>query len=460
MSDSSSFLPRRRFLHQTGASVIAPAILTHAGLLRAQEKADSQETLRVGLVGCGGRGTGAAAQALGADYNSKLVACADVFANKIEGSIETLSQKFPDRVDVAPDKKFVGLDAYKDLLGCGVDVVILATPPGFRPVQFTAAVDAGKHIFIEKPMAVDPAGYRVCLEAVRKAKKKKLNVVAGFCWRYSTSRREAYDRVLNGELGRILSVFGTYYTGPVKPMPPADGRIEGMSDVEWQIANWYNFSWLSGDSLVEQAVHTVDKVCWAMGDKPPKFCLGSGGRQVAAEDGNIFDHFHAAWEWDDNVVCHVGSRQIKGCHNETRDVVRGDKGALIVGRGGAPFIDGEKRWRFRGEEKNMYDLEHEALFTAIRNGDVINDGERMMLSTLVAIMGREAAYTGQQISWEDITESMQDLAPDTLAWADAFEPTPMPQPGITKFIGPPEPEPKPETPGGGKAVPGKKKAKA
>ena len=440
MSDFLSPIPRRRFLHQSGASILGPAILTQAGLLRAQEKADSQETLRIGLVGCGGRGTGAASQALGADYNSKLVACADVFERQIDGSIQTLSQKFPDRVDVAPDKKFVGLDAYQKLLDCGVDVVILATPPGFRPQQFTAAVDAGKHIFIEKPMAVDPAGYRVCLDAVRKSKEKKLNVVAGFCWRYSTSRGEAYDRVLNGEIGRVNSVFGTYYTGPVKPMTEASGRAPGMSDVEWQIANWYNFSWLSGDSLVEQAVHTVDKVCWVMGDTPPKSCLGTGGRQIPAEGGNIFDHFHAAWEWDDGIVCHVGSRQIKGCHSETKDIVRGEKGTLIVGKGGAPFIEGEKRWRFRGEEKNMYDLEHEALFNAIRKGEVINNGERMMLSTLVAIMGREVAYTGQQLTWKQITESMQDLAPDTLAWNDSFEPTPMPMPGVTKFIGAPEPE--------------------
>jgi len=441
----SPALNRRQFVHTT-------AILTAAGSLRAQQKADSQETLRIGLVGCGGRGTGAASQALGAEYNGKLVAMADVDLKQIDGSIASLSQKFPDRVDVKPDKKFVGLDAYQKLIDSGVDVVLLASPPGFRPMHLQAAVDAGKHIFCEKPMAVDALGYHMAMAAVKKAKEKKLNLVAGFCWRYSTSRIEAFKRALGGDIGKITSVYATYHTGPVKPMPPASGRPAGMSDVEWQVRNWYNFSWLSGDSLVEQAVHSVDKICWAMGDKPPMNCIGTGGRQIKAEDGNIFDHFHAAYEWENGLMCNMASRQIKGCQGHNQDVIRGEKGTLIIGKGGAPFIDGAKRWRFRGEEKNMYDLEHEALFNAIRKGEVINDGDRMMLSTLVAIMGREAAYTGQLITWDQMLACTQDLAPDDLKWGDSFKPSPMPQPGVTKFQLP-EPK-KPDA----TAAPEKKKA--
>lgn len=437
---------RRQFVHTT-------AILTAAGTLRAQQKADSQETLRIGLVGCGGRGTGAASQALGAEYNGKLVAMADVDPAQIEGSIKSLAQKFPDRVEVSPDRKFVGLDAYQKLIDCGVDVVLLASPPGFRPLHLQAAVAAGKHIFAEKPMAVDTVGYHMAMAAVKKAKEKRLNLVAGFCWRYSTSRIEAFQRALGGDIGRITSVFATYHTGPVKPMPPASGRPAGMSDVEWQVRNWYNFSWLSGDSLVEQAVHSVDKICWAMGDKAPKSCIATGGRQIPAEDGNIFDHFHAAYEWDDGIICNMASRQIKGCQGHNQDIIRGDKGALIIGKGGAPFIDGAKRWRFRGEEKNMYDLEHEALFSAIRKGEVVNDGDRMMLSTLVAIMGREAAYTGQMLTWDQMLACTQDLAPDGLKWGDSFTPTPMPMPGVTKFQ-----LPEPEKPADG--APAEKKAKA
>lgn len=426
---STAPLVNRRHFVQTGSA----AILTAAGTLRAQQKADSQETLRIGLVGCGGRGTGAASQALGADYNAKIVAMADVDAKQIEGSIASLAQKFPDRVDVQPDKKFIGLDAYQKLIDSGVDVVLLASPPGFRPLHLMAAVDAGKHIFAEKPMAVDTIGYHLAMAAVKKAKEKKLNLVAGFCWRYSPSRKEAFDRVLNGDIGRVTSILATYHTGPVKPMPPASGRPAGMSDVEWQVRNWYNFSWLSGDSIVEQAVHSVDKLCWAMGDKPPLSCIGTGGRQIPAEDGNIFDHFHAAYEWDNGIFCHLASRQIKGCQGHNQDVIRGEKGALIIGKGGAPFIDGAKRWRFKGGEKNMYDLEHEALFNAIRKGETINDGERMMLSTLVGILGREAAYTGQLITWQQMLDCTQDLAPDDLKWSDSFKPTPMPMPGVTKF---------------------------
>lgn len=432
MSTDTS-LSRRHFVQTGSGAVLAPLIITAAGTLRAQQKVDSNETLRVGLIGCGGRGTGAASQALGADYNAKLVALADIDEKQIDNSIKSLSTKFADRVDVKPDKKFVGLDAYQKLLDSGVDVVLLATPPGFRPLHLTAAVNAGKHIFCEKPMAVDSVGYHMAMAAVNKAKEKKLNLVAGFCWRYSTSRLEAFKRLHDGDIGGITSLFHTYYTGPVKPMPAASGRPAGMSDVEWQVRNWYNFSWLCGDSIVEQAVHSIDKMCWAMGDKPPATCIGTGGRQAPAEDGNIYDHFHAVYEWDNGILGHFSSRQIKGCQGHNQDVIRGEKGVLTIGKGPAPFIDGPKRWRFRGEEKNMYDLEHEAFFNAIRKGEVINNGDRMMSSTLVAIMGREACYTGQMITWQQILDCTQDLAPDNLKWADSFKPTPMPIPGVTKF---------------------------
>lgn len=464
MSDTAlNALTRRHFMHTSSGVVIAPAIITATGTLRAQQKADSNETLRIGLIGCGGRGTGAAAQALGADYNGKLVAMADAFETQIDNSIKNLTQQFPDRVDVKPDKKFVGVDAYKQLLDSGVDVVLLATPPGFRPLHLTAAVDAGKHVFCEKPMAVDATGYRTAMAAVRKAKEKKLNLVAGFCWRYSTSRREAFKRLHDGQIGDVASIFATYYASPVKPMPPAEGRPAGMGDVEWQMRNWYNFSWLCGDSLVEQAVHSIDKISWAMKDAPPVSCVATGGRQLRAEGGNIFDHFHVAYEYDGGILAHIGSRQIKGCHGENADYISGSKGRLIIGKGPAPYIDGGARWRFKGEDKNMYDLEHEALFASIRKGQVINDGDRMMLSTLVGIMGREAAYTGQKVLWEAppappptpeevkaqkgkepatqmptssfaILTSNQDLAPDNLQFGDKFDPGPIPQPGVTKFV--------------------------
>lgn len=472
MSDPAvSLFSRRRFLNASGGTLLAPAIITAATTLRGQQKVDSNETLKVGLIGCGGRGTGAAAQALAADYNTKLVAVADAFDHQIESSIKNLSEQFADRVDVKPEMRFTGLDAYQKLLATDVDVVLLATPPGFRPQHLTAAVESGKHIFCEKPMAVDAVGYHICMAAVEKAKQKKINLVAGFCWRYSASRIEAYKRVHGGDIGDITSVFASYLTGPVKPMPPASGRPKDMADVEWQIRNWYNFSWLSGDSIVEQAVHSIDKICWAMKDTPPLFCVATGGRQIPAEGGNIYDHFHVTYEWDGGVQAHFASRQQRGTHSEVIDVVSGTKGRLVLGRGQYPFIEGEKRWRHREGERQMHQAEHDALFEAIRKGEVINNGDRMMLSTLVGIMGREAAYTGQKINWKDdsapaasvpavglpggadagkkdkakaaekapervalaMMSSRQDLAPDSLKFSDSFEPTPMPRPGETKF---------------------------
>lgn len=462
MSDPAvSVFSRRRFLNASGGALFAPAIITAATTLRAQQKVDSNETLRVGLIGCGGRGTGAAAQALTADYNTKLVAVADAFDTQIESSIKNLSTQFPDRVDVKPEMRFTGLDAFKKLLATDVDVVLLATPPGFRPQHLTAAVESGKHIFCEKPMAVDAAGYHVAMAAVRKAQEKKINLVAGFCWRYSASRIEAYKRVHGGDIGEIRDIYASYHTGPVKPMPEASSRPAGMGDTEWQIRNWYNFSWLSGDSIVEQAVHSIDKVVWAMRDTPPVSCIASGGRQIPAEGGNIFDHFNVTYTWEGGVLCHFGSRQQRGTHSEVIDVVSGTKGRLVLGKGQYPYIEGEKRWRHREDERQMHQAEHDALFAAIRKGEVINNGDRMMLSSLVAVMGREAAYTGQKIAWKDdspppapapagkdkeakkdkapervalaMMSSKQDLAPDHLRFGDKFKPSPMPMPGVTKF---------------------------
>jgi len=420
-------LTRRSFLNHTGVAAL-PLVFPY--VLKGATGADAKnsETLKIGLVGCGGRGSGAADQALSADYNTTLHAVADVLPDKMTATLKMLGDKHANRVDVPEDRQFVGLDAYQKLIAV-CDVVILASPPGFRPQHLTAAVDAGKHVFAEKPMAVDAAGYRVAMEAIRKSQEKKLCVVAGYCWRRSASRVEAFKRLHDGQIGNVASIFSTYYTGPVKPMPDASARTPEMSDVEWQIRNWYNFSWLSGDSLVEQAIHSVDKVCWAMKDASPLSCVATGGRQIPSFGGNIYDHFHVAYEFADNVICHLGSRQMQGCYNQNADQIMGTKGALIIGRGNQPMIEAAERWRFQGEDKNMYQVEHDELFAGIREGKMVNDGLWMLNSTMVGIMGRMAAYTGKKITWEEAIKSDEDLAPDTLAWRDKFEPSPMPRPG-------------------------------
>ena len=419
---------RRRFI-QAGAATTAALSFPHVA-----RALDDDKVLKVGLVGCGGRGSGAASQALTADANAHLTAMGDVFSSKLESSHNHLKSARPDQVNVPADARFVGLDAFQKVIDSGVDVVILATPPGFRPQHFKAAVEAGKHIFIEKPMAVDAPGVRSVMESVTESKKKNLNVVAGFCWRYSASRRAAFERVLGGDIGNITAYYATYYTGPVKPMPKSETRPEGMSDVEWQVRNWYNFTWTCGDSLVEQAVHSVDKIAWAMGDQPPLSCMASGGRQLPNNEGNIFDHFNVTYEYPNGVLAFMGSRQIRKCFNENADFILGAKGRCVIGRGSRPFVSGDKAWRFRGEDNNMYQQEHDELFAAIRNGETINNGDRMANSTMLAIMGRMAAYTGQQLTWEQALKSEEDLAPDSLKWDDSFAPHPMPQPGKTKFV--------------------------
>src|SRR5262245_18706832 len=282
-----SLTSRRDFLKSSSAAALAaPFVLT------AQAKDVSPgETLKVGLVGCGGRGTGAAAQALKADQNVELVAVGDAFERPIAGALKAISTEAgEDKVKVRANSRFVGLDAYQKVIDSGIDVVLLASPPGFRPVHLKAAVDAGKHIFCEKPMATDAPGVRSVLESVKAAKEKNLSLVAGFCWRYEGARREFYKHVHDGAIGDIRAIYATYYAGPVKPMPPATARAEGTGDLEWQLRNWYNFAWLSGDGYVEQACHSVDKVAWAMKDQSPLKAVAVGGRQTPNNEGNIFDH--------------------------------------------------------------------------------------------------------------------------------------------------------------------------
>lgn len=418
---------RRQFLGGSAAALSSLAFPFVAGRALAND-AKNSETLKIGLVGCGGRGTGAAQQALTADYNTTLHAVADVLPHMAQNSLKMLGDQFAKRVNVPEDRVFIGLDGYQKVIE-QCDVVLLASPPGFRPQHLKAAVEAGKHIFTEKPMAVDAAGYRVALEAVRRAKEKKLSVVAGFCWRYSPSRREAFKRLHNGDIGDLTGYYATYYAGPVKPMPPASERKPEWADVEWQIRNWYNFSWLSGDSLVEQAIHSVDKIAWAFKDIDPIACIATGGRQIPAQGGNIFDHFHVTYEYPNEVYANLGSRQIAGCTNETKDIISGSKGSLIIGKGANPFITGENAWRFRDSEKNMYQVEHDEFFASIRKGEPINDGEWMLHSTMLGILGRMAAYTGKRITWQEAIASEEDLAPDDLKWGDSFTPTPMPLPG-------------------------------
>lgn len=423
---------RRHFLKTSGAAALG-------GILAAQTSsslrvfAAGSDTLRVGLIGCGGRGTGAASQALAADKNAVLTAVGDVFSERVQGSLAELKRQAPDRVQVDGDRMFVGLDAYQKVIDSGVDVVLLTTPPGFRPQHFKAAIAAGKHVFCEKPMATDAPGVRSVLATAEEAKQKKLAVVAGFCWRYDLARREFYKRIHEGAIGDLRAVYATYLTGPVKPMPPADRRPAGMSDVEWQLRNWYNFVWLCGDGLVEQACHSVDKIAWAMNGLLPAKAVGNGGRQIPNNEGNIYDHIDVFYEYENGVRAFMAQRQISNCYSDNSDYLMGATGRANI-KGGTPIILGQERWRYSGPRKDMYQVEHDELFASIRKGEPINDGVWMCNSTLMAIMGRTAAYTGQEVTWEQAMNSEEKLVPDNLTWDMKLPIAPMAMPGRTRFV--------------------------
>jgi predicted dehydrogenase len=413
---------------------VAAAAATQLNLV-ANAHAAGSDTLKVGLVGCGGRGTGAAEQALTADKNVKLVAMADAFQDRLESCLSTLkSSGVADRVEVPRDRQFVGFDAYKNVID-QVDVVLLTTTPHFRPMHMAYALEKGVHMFVEKPVATDAPGVREVLRICDEAKKKNLSITAGLCWRYYQPRRELMKRVHDGAVGKIVAVETTYDSGGV--WDPRVTREQVGSEMEYQMRNWYYYTWLSGDHIVEQAVHGIDTMAWALGDEPPLQCWGSGGRQVRTEPkyGNIYDHFSLVYEYPNNVRGYHNCRHWRGTAQRTKDYVLGAEGyadVFGVSPKAGPSITGAQPWRYRGEKPNMYQVEHDEMFAAIRAGKRKEDGLYAARSSLLAIMGRMAAYTGQVVTWDMALNSKESLAPAKYAWGDAPQ-RPVAKPGLTKF---------------------------
>lgn len=417
---------RREFLKTATVAGSAAALLAAGNYAFAE----GSDRIKIGLVGCGGRGSGAALDALQADPGAYLTAMGDVLKPQLDRSLGNLRrhEQYGQRVQVPEGSQFVGLDAYQQVIGSGVDVVLLCTPPGFRPQHIQAAVAAGKHIFAEKPMGTDVAGVLAAQRAANSARPDRC-FLSGFCYRYAEPHRAFYQRLHAGAIGPARFVHATYLTGPVKPMPPASTRPAGMSDVEWQIRNWYNFVWLSGDGLIEQACHSVDKILWAMKDVPPVRCVGTGGRVHPNNEGNIYDHIDVFYEWADGTRATMAQRQIAECpHNDNTDYVVGAKGTGTVHFASAEMT-GETRWRSDPPKKTMYQLEHDALFAAIRKGQPIREADAMARSTLVGLMGRMAAYTGAAVTWEELLKSKEDLFPKELSWNGRLPIAPMARPG-------------------------------
>jgi predicted dehydrogenase len=433
MSSSDSNLnspaetPRRTFLKTSAALAVAGSVATTMTGARAVHAAGS-DTLKVALIGCGGRGSGAATDAMAADKNAKITVLADAFGDRVEFARNALKAPLGEQLDVKQENCFVGIDAYKQVMASDVDVVLLCSPPGFRPSHLRAAVEAGKHVFCEKPVAVDAPGVRHVMESSEMARQKNLNLVSGLCWRYDLGVRETMKQIQDGMIGDIVAIQENYLAGPLWHR----GREEKWTEMEYQLRNWLYFTWLSGDHNVEQHIHSLDKAMWLMGDTPPKHCFGLGGRQVRTGEkwGNIYDHHAVCYEWDNGVKCFAYTRQMPGCFNETEDFVLGTKGKASILK--HEVIAGDTKWKYRGPKPSMYKVEHVELFNAIRNGTPINNGTYMSYSTLMAIMGRMATYTGELITWDKAMASVEDLTPPKLAFGD----TPVPvvaMPGTTKF---------------------------
>jgi myo-inositol 2-dehydrogenase/D-chiro-inositol 1-dehydrogenase len=426
-------LTRRDFLKNSTTAAVGGIIATSVMGRAAEVPAGKNRILKVGLIGCGGRGTGAAAQALKADPDVRLTAMADVFADRLESSLATLRKQtaVAARIDVTPATSFIGLDAYQKLIDSGVDVVLLTTTPAFRPEHLRAAIAAGKHVFCEKPVAVDGAGIRSVLASAAEAKRKNLSLMSGFCWRYDPRMRATVAKVHAGDIGDIRAIIATYHTGSLTTKFPGT-RLPGQTDLEWQLRNWYNFAWLSGDHLVEQAIHNVDKITWLMKQEMPTQAIGVGGRTIAAY-GNTYDNFSVAYEYASGVRATLSCRQHDGCYNEVTDYVTGTKGIFSNGRLATQGLSGAVNWKYTGPVRDMYQVEHDELFAAIRADKPVNDGINMAHSTLMAIMGRMAAYSGQAVTWDRALNSKEALMPEKLDWNAPLAFAPRAIPGQTKF---------------------------
>jgi predicted dehydrogenase len=419
--------PNRREFLATAAVAGTLATVPHV-------HAAGGDQIKVGLIGCGDRGTGAAAQALKADKNVKLVAMADAFEDRLETSLATLKKDkdAAGKVDVKPEDRFVGFDAYKEVTS-RCDVVLLTTPPHFRPLHLRAAVAAGKHVFAEKPVAVDWPGVRSVLATCEEAKKKGLSIVSGLCLRYDEGFRETVKRLHDGAVGEVVALQANDYRTGRWDCP----RQPDWSDMVYQMRNWYNFTWLSGDFNVEQHVHFLDVCAWVMKDEYPVRAVGLGGRQVLTgpEYGNIYDHFSVVYEYANGVKLFSNCCQHPRCRSDMSAQVAGTKGrARFSDRKHGLAIQANGDWHYDWPTNDMYQTEHDLLFAAIRAGKPINNGEYMAKSTLLAIMGRMAAYTGQQITWEMAVNSKEDLTPASYDWNVRLPAPALAMPGQTKFV--------------------------
>lgn len=388
-------LTRREFL-KASAGVAALATLPVELFAHAQ----GSDKLRVGLIGCGGRGTGAAIDCIDAHPSVELYAMGDVFEDRLNASLKALEEEKKDRLNIG-NRKFVGLDAYKGVISSGVDLVLLCTPPAFRPIHFREAIQAGKHVFMEKPVAVCPAGARLMFQMGELATQKRLSVVAGTQRRHEPNYIETIQRIHDGAIGKIVGAACYWNQGGLWHVD----RKPEWSDVEWQLRNWLYFAWLSGDHIVEQHIHNIDVINWVLGAHPIS-AMGMGGRQARVEPhyGHIYDHFAVEFEYPGGIKVISMCRQIDNCAILIGERVYGTEGTADPS---GSITAGGTTWRYDGVKRSGYKKEHEDLVNAIRNGTPINETRAVTESTLAAIMGRMSAYTGKVVTWDFVMNTSQ-----------------------------------------------------
>jgi predicted dehydrogenase len=440
---------RRHFLAQSAG--LSAGLAGGLTLARSAHAAGSDE-LKIALVGVGGRGKGAASDALSSDGPIKLVALADVFEQKLESGLRTLQtvEAIKDRIDVPREHMFAGFDSYRKILELDIDLVLLCTPPAFRPLQYAAAVAAGKHVFMEKPCCVDGPGFRKVMAANKLADDKDLKVVVGLQRRHQASYQKGIKRVHDGEVGDIVTIR-TYFNMPSRGHSD-NWRDETTSELEWQVRSWNMFTWLSGDHIVEQAVHEIDIANWMMKDEPPVRANGLGGRQTRTGRGNgqIFDHHFVEYIYANGTRHFAQAKQQPGGWSEVSDNVDGTKGRLTVGSGpyglGGPMnysSPADRGGSKKAKAPSPYRVEHQDLVDAIRQGHRLNDGYHGAKSSMTAVLGRMATYSGQEISWDDAVNSDLELAEglEQMTWdspppvqPDADGNYPIAKPGLTKVL--------------------------
>jgi len=401
---------RRLFLKTSSAATLSGA-LGIAPIAHASES----EPFRIALVGCGGRGTSAAVQTLNANPQAKLVVMADAFENRLNSSLRILQrQKIRDRVEVPKERQFVGLDAYQQALAADVDMVLLCTPPGFRPAQFEAAVEAGKHVFMEKPVATDAPGVRRVFAANKRAKEKRLVVAVGHHLRHEDKHRQLIQRIHDGAIGEVQYLRAYFNSRGVW----VKTRKPGQSEMEYQVNNWYYFTWLSGDHIVEQHIHDLDVCNWIMQGHPVE-AQGMGGRQVRKGSlyGEIFDHHAVEFTYANGVKLFSFCRHIPDCWNSFSQHVVGSKGSAdLIGHGDTVLqVKGQEPVTWK-RNHDGHQIEHDDLFAAMRAGKPYNECDVATASTMTAILGRMASYSGKVVTWDEGLNSQVDLAPERLAW--------------------------------------------